>query len=110
VTSIERTAYPRFAKLTSARMLHVSFTPEPDEITWARGHTNSPQALLAVLLALKCHQKMGRFPAAGEVPEEVVDHVRRRLDLEDEVEPDHGAGRTAKAQVSRTPGSRTSNP
>lgn len=96
MTSIERTAYPRFTKLTSTRMLHVSFTPEPDEITWARGHTNSPQALLAVLLALKCHQKMARFPATREVPEEVVDHVRRHLDLEDDVEPDHGAGRTAK--------------
>lgn len=95
MTSIERTVYPRFTKLTSARMLPASFTPQSDEIEWARGHTNSPQALLTVLLALKCHQKMARFPAAGEVPEEVVDHVRRRLDLEDDVEPDHGAGRTA---------------
>ena len=96
MTSIERTAYPRFTKLTSARMLHTSFTPQSDEIEWARGHTNSPQALLAVLLALKCHQKMARFPAAGEVPEEVVDHVRRCLGLEEEILPEHGAGRTAK--------------
>jgi len=27
MTSIERTAYPQFKRLTSARVLHVSFTP-----------------------------------------------------------------------------------
>lgn len=42
MTSIERTAYPRFTKLTSARMLHASFTPQADEVDWARGHTSSP--------------------------------------------------------------------
>lgn len=49
-----------------------------------------------MVLALKCHQKMARFPAPGEVPEEVVEHVRRCLDLDAGVEPDHGAQRTAK--------------
>jgi hypothetical protein len=32
VTSIERTAYPQFKRLTSARVLHVFFTPLPEEI------------------------------------------------------------------------------
>ncbi|KOX15755.1 DUF4158 domain-containing protein [Nocardiopsis sp. NRRL B-16309] len=76
MTSIERTAYPQFKKLTSARMLHLSFTPTADEVTWATKLTNSLEALFAVVLALKCHQKMARFPSAGEVPDEVVDHVR----------------------------------
>jgi hypothetical protein len=30
VTSIERTAYPQFKRLTSARVLHVFFTPSED--------------------------------------------------------------------------------
>jgi hypothetical protein len=34
-----------------------------------------------MVLALKCYRKMARFPTAGEVPDEVVDHVRRCLDL-----------------------------
>ncbi|KIH96363.1 transposase, partial [Streptomonospora alba] len=85
-----------FKKLTSARMLHLSFTPNADEIKWASERTNTPEALFAVVLALKCHQKMARLPSAAEVPDEVVDHVRRHLDLGEDVEPDHGSGRTAK--------------
>lgn len=96
MTSIERTSYPQFKKLTSARMLHLSFTPNADEIKWARECTNTPEALFAVVLALKCHQKMARFPAQKEIPAEVVDHVRRHLDLDVDVEPDHGAGRTTR--------------
>ncbi|GAB3701491.1 DUF4158 domain-containing protein [Nocardiopsis sp. NPDC006832] len=65
MTSIERTAYPQFKRLTSARMLHVSFTPNADEIGWARERTSAPEALFAVVLALKCYQKMARFPRSG---------------------------------------------
>ncbi len=96
MTSIERTAYPQFKRLTSARMLHVSFTPNADEISWARERISTPEALFAVVLALKCYQKMARFPRAHEIPDVVVDHVRRCLDLGPDVEPDHGAGRTTR--------------
>lgn len=96
MTSIERTAYPQFKRLTSARMLHVSFTPNADEISWARERISTPEALFAVVLALKCYQKMARFPRAHEIPDVVVDHVRRCLDLGPDVEPDHGAGCTTR--------------
>ncbi|MFI0349929.1 DUF4158 domain-containing protein [Actinomadura sp. 9N407] len=97
MTSIERTAYPQFKRLTSARVLHVFFTPTGEEIGWARARTASPEALFALVLELKCFQKMARFCGLEEIPEVVVDHVRRCLELGGEVEPDHGAGRTAKA-------------
>jgi len=32
VTSIERTAYPRFKRLPSVRELHVFYTPQPDKV------------------------------------------------------------------------------
>ncbi|WP_233571099.1 DUF4158 domain-containing protein [Nocardiopsis sp. Huas11] len=51
-----------------------------------------------MVLALKCYQKMARFPGPKEIPAEVVDHVRRCLDLDAEVEPDHGAGRVPPAK------------
>ena len=35
VASIERTAYPRFKRFLSARELHVFYTPQPEEVTWA---------------------------------------------------------------------------
>jgi hypothetical protein len=46
VTSIERTAYPQFRRLTSARVLHVFFTPAEDEVAWARERTETRRALL----------------------------------------------------------------
>ena len=96
VTSIERTAYPQFRRLTSARVLHVFFTPVPDEIAWARERTETPEALLALLADLKCFQKMARFCSREEIPQAVTDHVRHCLGLAPEVEPDHGAARTAR--------------
>jgi hypothetical protein len=32
MTWIERTAYPQFKRLTSARVLHVFFTPSSEEV------------------------------------------------------------------------------
>ena len=96
MTSIERTAYPQFKKLTSVRVLHVFFTPTLEEVAWAQERTNEPAALFALVLDLKCFQMMARFCTSEEIPEVVVDHVRRCLELEAEVEPRHGAPQTAK--------------
>ncbi|WP_230881849.1 DUF4158 domain-containing protein [Planomonospora sp. ID91781] len=96
LTSIEWTAYPQFKRLTSARALHVFFTPTADEVDWAQERVTEPQALPAVVVALKCFQKMARFSSWQEVPEVVVDHARRCLGLGEEVGPDLGPGRTAK--------------
>ena len=60
VTSIERTAYPQFRRLTTARVLHVFFSPTEDEVAWARERTESPESLLALVTDLKCFQKMAR--------------------------------------------------
>ncbi|MEV5703555.1 DUF4158 domain-containing protein [Actinoallomurus sp. NPDC052274] len=62
------------------RDLHVFYSPSPDEAVWARERTDTDDHLLALVVALKCFQRMGRFPKAGEVPEAVVDHVRRCLE------------------------------
>ena len=96
MTSIERTAYPQFKRLTSARVLHVFFTPTAEESAWARERTKEPAALFALVLDLKCFQKMARFCSREEIPDVVVDHVRRCLGLGPDVDPDHGAARTAR--------------
>ncbi|GAA3074109.1 hypothetical protein GCM10017600_26700 [Streptosporangium carneum] len=96
MTSIERTAYPQFKRLTSARVLHAFFTPTAEETDWAQELARSPQALFALALALKCFQKMARFPSPEEISQVVVDHVRRCLGLAEDVEPDHRAASTAK--------------
>ena len=101
MTSIERTAYPQFRRLTSARVLHVFFTPSEDEAAWARERTETPESLLALLVDLKCFQRMARFCSREEIPHAVTDHVRHCLGLSPEVEPDHGAARTMRLHRSQ---------
>ncbi|MGH2844195.1 MAG: DUF4158 domain-containing protein, partial [Solirubrobacteraceae bacterium] len=97
MTSVERTAYPIFGKMVLARDLHVFFTPSPDEMVWAREKTGTDEHLLALTLALKCFQKMGRFPKSAEVPESVVEHVRRCLELGEQVLPVYASTKTRES-------------
>jgi hypothetical protein len=45
---------------------------------------------------LKCFQKMARFCSQQEIPQAVTDNVRHCLGLAPDVEPGHGAARTAR--------------
>jgi hypothetical protein len=59
VASIERTAYPRFRRMISGRELDEVFTPTQDEVSWARARTTTEQHRLALLVWLKCYQRLG---------------------------------------------------
>ncbi|HEY5262041.1 MAG TPA: DUF4158 domain-containing protein [Solirubrobacteraceae bacterium] len=96
MASIERTAYPRFRRLVTAREL-ASLSPTADEVAWARGQTRSDEHLLALVLSLSCFQRLGYFPRPGDVPVEVVEHVRRCLELPGGIVPLRGS-HTAKWQ------------
>jgi Domain of unknown function (DUF4158) len=80
VASIERTAYPRFRRLVTAREL-ASLSPSGDDVEWAREHTRSGEHLFSLVLSLVCFGRLGYFPRPGEVPVAVLEHVRRELDL-----------------------------
>jgi uncharacterized protein DUF4158 len=80
MASIERTAYPRFRRLVTAREL-AALTPTEDEVAWARERARSGEHLLALVLSLRCFQRLGYFPRADDVPLAVVEHVRRCLEL-----------------------------
>ncbi|MGW0535665.1 DUF4158 domain-containing protein [Streptomyces sp. NPDC003032] len=81
MTSIERAAYPRFKRLITAHELHLFFAPSRDEVEWAAARADCDEHLLSQLLALKSYQRMGCFPKLEEIPEIVVDFVRRAVDL-----------------------------
>jgi hypothetical protein len=53
VTSIDRTAYPRFKRMITTRELTGSFTPSDDEMEWARDITLTDEHLLALLKAAR---------------------------------------------------------
>jgi hypothetical protein len=96
VTSVDRTAYPRFGRVVSGRELAESFTPADAEIEWARTRTQDEQRLLALVVWLKSYQRLGYFPKVDDVPPAVVRHVRDALGLAGNVELEQAAERTAK--------------
>jgi hypothetical protein len=96
MTSIERTAYPRFKRLITARELHLFFSPGLEEAQWAAERTESDEHQLALLLMLKSYQRMGCFPKLGEVPDMVVDFARRALNLPEGTRAAHASGRSAE--------------
>ncbi|WP_424534379.1 DUF4158 domain-containing protein [Sphaerisporangium viridialbum] len=107
MTSIERTAYPRFKRLISARELHLFFSPTSQEVAWAAEGTDSYEHQLALPVALKSYQRMGCFPRREEVPDVVVDFVRRVVDLPEGTLPVYASERTAqqhRTQVRRRTG------
>ncbi|MEV0236418.1 DUF4158 domain-containing protein [Nonomuraea sp. NPDC050786] len=73
---MERTAYRVLPRLMMTRELYMFFSPSQEEMAWAREKTDTDEHLLALTLALKCFQRLGRFAKAREVPVVVVEHVR----------------------------------
>ncbi|GAA1626543.1 Tn3 family transposase [Nonomuraea maheshkhaliensis] len=96
MASIDRTAYPRFARAVSARELAEVFTPSADEVDWARGKTQDDQHLLALLVWLKTYQRLGYFPKLADVPAVVAEHIRGVVGLSDGTVLAEAAERSAK--------------
>ena len=94
MTWIERTAYPRLPRAVSLKELRESFTPGDDEMAWARTHTQPDRHLLALVVRLKCYQRLGYFPPAAAIPAAVIDHVRAMLGLDAGVTAGYDVGRT----------------
>ncbi|MFI1030080.1 DUF4158 domain-containing protein [Streptomyces sp. NPDC020951] len=63
--------------------MRLFFSPSRDELEWAADATDCDEHLLALLLMLKSYRRMGCFPALEDVPEMVVDFVRRAVELPD---------------------------
>ncbi|MGN9788539.1 DUF4158 domain-containing protein [Nonomuraea sp. ZG12] len=99
VTSVERTAYRVFPRLMMTRELYLFCSPQ-EEMAWVREKTDTDEHLLALTLALKCFQRLGRFAKAREVPVVVVEHVRRCLELKDDIAPVYASPRTASTRAS----------
>ncbi|MFE5563072.1 DUF4158 domain-containing protein [Streptomyces sp. NPDC056544] len=89
--------HARFAQgavAVSAHELHLFFAPTREEAAWAAERMDADGDQLALLLALKSYQRMGRLPRPEEYPEAVVDFVRRAVELP-EATPVRVGGRTA---------------
>jgi TnpA family transposase len=80
LTAIERTAYPRFKRILSAKDLEEVYTPTPAERFLALRSTKGTVAEIGFLVLLKTHQRLGRFLPLNEVPFSILNHIIKLID------------------------------
>lgn len=68
VTSIERTAYPRFKRQFTTKELTDIYTPTPSEIAFAYSTAKGESNILNLLVILKSFQRLGYFPLIADIP------------------------------------------
>ena len=85
MTSIQRTAYPRFKRYFTPKELGEIYTPTKSEIAFAYNTTNGQSNILNLVILLKVFQRLGYFPKLSDIPNLVLNHVRTCLKLSDEI-------------------------
>lgn len=81
MASVERTAYPRFKRSPLAKELDALYTPTDEELNFALKFARKPQFRFGLLVLLKSFQRLGYFPAIGDVPPSVIQHIQTASDL-----------------------------
>ncbi|WP_049279375.1 Tn3 family transposase, partial [Ralstonia solanacearum] len=76
MATVERTAYPRFPKVFSAKELQACYTPSAEELDLAARATRGQSPRLGLLVLLKVFQQLHYFPYLDTIPAAVVDHIR----------------------------------
>jgi len=88
VTSIERTAYPRFTRAPSVKELREIYSPSPGDVAFVATHARGPAQKLALMVLLKVYQRLHYFPDPQSIPRAVVDHIRSVMKLPADLVPD----------------------
>ncbi|WP_052567812.1 DUF4158 domain-containing protein [Ktedonobacter racemifer] len=77
MTAIERTAYPRFKQILSAKDFAEIYTPTPGERLVAHRSTKGRVAEVGFLVLLKTYQRLGCFVPLSEVPSSIIEHIAK---------------------------------
>src|SRR5712692_9544830 len=80
MTSIERTAYPRFTRAPSVKELRNIFTPTPTDVAFVVTHARGPAQKFALMILLKVYQRLQYFPKLQTIPGAVISHIRSVMD------------------------------
>lgn len=89
MSSIEKTAYPRFPKrkkITSIE-LNRSYSLQPDEINMINLAANTSKLRLNMAIQLKTFQRLGYFVEMDEIPLEIIVHIRQSLKYHHRLSP-----------------------
>ncbi len=81
MTSIERTAYPRFKRQFTTKELTEIYTPTKSEIAFAYNTTKGESNILSLLVILKSFQRLGYFPSIADIPLKIINHIRSHVKL-----------------------------
>ncbi|MFT6359069.1 MAG: hypothetical protein ACI9UJ_002434 [bacterium] len=71
MTSITKTAYPRFKKVYKVEELEKVFQPTESELQFIAKKTRGEPQQLTLLTLLKSHQHLGYLPNTGSIPKPV---------------------------------------
>jgi TnpA family transposase len=81
MTSIERTAYPRFKQSLTEQELETFYTPTDTEIVLGESLADTRLGKLSFAILLKTFQKLGYLPQIESVPKQIRDHIAAKLRL-----------------------------
>ena len=86
MSSIERTAYPRFAtgRVLKERELEQFYSLTPDELNYIYKNIRATEMQLNFAVQLKTFQRLGYFPALKSVPRVVIEHIKKCLAIFDD--------------------------
>src|SRR5947209_7253338 len=88
MSSIERTAYPRFTRAPSVKELREIYTPTPTDVAFVATKARGPAQKFALMILLKVYQRLHYFPDPQSIPGAVISHIRAVMKLPDDLVPD----------------------
>src|SRR5216683_6108123 len=94
MTSIERTAYPRFSRAPSVKELREIYTPTPTDVAFVATTARGPAQKFGLMILLKVYQRLGYFPKPETIPGAIIGHLRAVLKLAANVVPDIASNHT----------------
>src|SRR5579864_5624692 len=94
MTSIERTAYPRFTRAPSVKELREIYTPTPTDVAFVATTVRGPAQKFGLMILLKVYQRLGYFPKPETIPGAIIGHLRAVMKLPDDLVPDIASNHT----------------
>ena len=77
MTSIERTAYPRFTRAPSIKELREIYMPTPTDVAFVATTARGPAQKFGLMILLKVYQRLGYFPKPETIPGAIIGHIRQ---------------------------------
>src|SRR5437763_16368990 len=94
MTSIERTAYPRFTRAPSVKELREIYTPTPTDLAFVATTARGPAQKFALMILLKVYQRLGYFPKPETIPGAILSHIRAVMQFPADMVRDIGTNDT----------------